>query len=351
MNEPTQQLTVQPIRETGLALAAISIEELVGQVQLVLHAMKAVMREGEHYGVIPGTGRKDPETGKEEGKPTLLKPGAEKLCFLFRLAPSYEIAETDLPGGHKSFQVRCRLHHMPTGGLVAEGVGICTTLEGKYRYRKEVLKDENDQPIPVPGSYWKDRNPDKLGGRQFSVTKQDGKWYVAHRVEYDNPADYYNTVVKMACKRALVAATLNATAASDIFTQDLEDTPEEVREEPPPVARPEPPPARRKAETPKPQPQPTTQAKEPEPPAEAPNGNGGATGNSTTLVGIVSQCRPSEFDGKKYFWAEIKGRTVFTAEQKLGEDLFAADGQEIEALIRPGKKPNRWVLIDFHLPQ
>jgi hypothetical protein len=35
-----------------------------------------------------------------------------------------------------------------------------------------------------------------------------------------------NTIMKMACKRALVAATLNATAASDIFTQDVEDMPQ-----------------------------------------------------------------------------------------------------------------------------
>jgi hypothetical protein len=351
MNEPTQQLTVQP---SGLALAAISIEELIGQVQLIQQAMKAVMREGEHYGVIPGTGRKNPETGKEEGKPTLLKPGAEKLCFLFRLAPSYETIETDLPGGHKSFQVRCRLHHITSGALVSEGVGICTTLEGKYRYRKEVLKDENDQPVLVPGNYWKDRNPEKIGGRQFSVTKQDGKWYVAHKVEHDNPADYHNTVVKMACKRALVAATLNATAASDIFTQDLEDTPEEIREEAPrqerQETRKEPPPARRK-----PEPVKATEPKqtEPEPPAQEqqqPNG-GVANGNSSTLQGVVTQCRPSEFDGKKYYWAEIKGRAVFTPEQKLGEDLFAAEGQEIEALVRPAKKANRWILVDFHFPK
>ena len=42
-------------------------------------------------------------------------------------------------------------------------------------------------------------------------------------METDNPADHYNTVFKMAKKRALVDAVLTTTAASDIFTQDLED--------------------------------------------------------------------------------------------------------------------------------
>ena len=54
---------------------------------------------------------------------------------------------------------------------------------------------------------------------------------VAGRVENSDLADTYNTVLKMAKKRALVDATLTATAASDIFTQDLEDyTPPEVAE-------------------------------------------------------------------------------------------------------------------------
>ena len=43
------------------------------------------------------------------------------------------------------------------------------------------------------------------------------------RIENEDIADVYNTVLKMAKKRALVDATLTATAASDIFTQDVED--------------------------------------------------------------------------------------------------------------------------------
>src|SRR5690349_18091265 len=122
-------------RNRSLALQALSIEELIAQTQLVNQALKKVMIKGEHYGVIPGTGRKNPETGEEEGKPTLLKAGAEKLCFLFRLGASYTVQVTDLSGGHKSFTTTCKLHHIATGALIAEGIGICSTLEGKYRYR------------------------------------------------------------------------------------------------------------------------------------------------------------------------------------------------------------------------
>jgi hypothetical protein len=65
-------------------------------------------------------------------------------------------------------------------------------------------------------------------------------------VEHDNPADYYNTVLKIGKKRAQVDGILTVTAASDIFTQDIEDDPslfggsggvekpkEEVKEKPP----------------------------------------------------------------------------------------------------------------------
>ena len=57
--------------------------------------------------------------------------------------------------------------------------------------------------------------------------KFDDDWKWCRVVKGENPdiADCYNTVLKMAYKRALVAATLNATAASDIFIQDLDDTP------------------------------------------------------------------------------------------------------------------------------
>ena len=54
----------------------LSVQEVKGQVQLIQHVMQAVMQEGHHYGVIPGT----------DGKPSLLKPGAEKLTVL-SLAP------------------------------------------------------------------------------------------------------------------------------------------------------------------------------------------------------------------------------------------------------------------------
>ncbi len=187
---------------------AMSTEAMLGQIRLIQDVMSKVMKNDEHYGVIPGT-----------LKPSLLKPGAEKLCLLFRFDPDYEIIREVREDAFIAYTVKCALQHIPTGQFIATGIGSCNSRETKYRYRSEVTD------ITVPKEYWKDRNPELIGGTQFTTRKKDGVWYVAQQVENDNPWDLDNTFIKMACKRALVAATLNATAASDIFTQDLEDMP------------------------------------------------------------------------------------------------------------------------------
>lgn len=201
---------------------AMSTEAVVRQVNVIQDVMRSVMRVDEHYGTIPGC-----------QKPSLYKPGAEKLGFTFRLAPEYDVRTINMANGHREYQVKCRLRHIPTGAMVGEGEGSCTTMEGKYRFRGGEKEGTGE---PVPKEYWNLKNAGKIaeakeliGGEGFGVGKVDGKWEICsigEKVEHDNPADYYNTCLKMAKKRAHVDAILTATAASDIFTQDVEDMPE-----------------------------------------------------------------------------------------------------------------------------
>ena len=174
------------------------------------------MKEEEHYGKIPGT-----------NKPTLYKSGAEKLCMVFRLSQEYEFLQTVREMIFIAYTVKCTLIHIPTGQVVASGIGSCNSREKKYRYTyNEEITDK-----PVPKAYWEARNAGnnkeckRIIGEGFKAVKDNGVWMIAkaEKVENDNPFDLDNTITKMACKRALVAATLNATAASDIFSQDLED--------------------------------------------------------------------------------------------------------------------------------
>lgn len=201
------------------AATALTVQQVLGQVALIQQIMSATMKDGEHYGRIPGCG----------DKPTLLKPGAEKLCLTFRLAPTYEVDERTVERNHREYRVQCALTSVLTGAFLGQGVGICSTMEAKYRFRAGATEATDK---PVPRAYWDLRQEDPvkaqelIGGKGFSPKKVDGAWLIAkstERVETDNPADFYNTVLKMAKKRALVDAVLTATAASDIFTQDLED--------------------------------------------------------------------------------------------------------------------------------
>lgn len=219
--EVVESKEIVPQQRSALAVQdELTIEQLTAQVQKVQEAMKAVMKDGEHYGVIPGT-----------NKPTLLKPGAEKLCLLFRLAPRYVLDKTWHEDGHLTVCATCELSHIPTGDFVAAGEGICSTKEKKYAYRQgqlacpecgntETLKKSRKQG---EGYYcWQ-----KIGGCSATFGTDEPRIKSQNPGKVDNPElpDTYNTVLKMAAKRSLIAAVLNGTAASDIFTQDLEDSP------------------------------------------------------------------------------------------------------------------------------
>lgn len=108
-------------------------------------------------------------------KPSLLKPGAEKILMLMGLASEYEIIEKiqDYEDGFFAYTIRCIL--TKNGQVITEGLGHCNSKEKKY---------ESD--------------------------KQD-KYMLG------------NTCLKMAKKRAQVDAALTVGSLSNIFTQDLED--------------------------------------------------------------------------------------------------------------------------------
>jgi len=207
-------------------------EELKAQVDLIQRTMQAVMKQDTHYGVIPGT-----------PKPTLYKAGAEKICLLFGLVPEYDFEEKELPEGHREYTATCKLRRRGTDILMAEGTGVCSTMESKYRYRWDNTGEQ------VPTDYWKKgRDPAIIGGPSFVPRKawKDDKqdWYIFRKVEHADPADNYNTCRKIAAKRSYLHATITGTAAGDIFDQDLEDGPENIRggkangEPPPKVSRP-----------------------------------------------------------------------------------------------------------------
>jgi hypothetical protein len=196
----------------------LSVKAVMAQVQKIQELMKLVMKENEHYGKIPGT-----------DKPTLLKAGAEKLGFVFRLVATYDVNEHDLGNGHREYRVLCTVKKMGTGEVVGQGVGVCSTLESKYRWRNQNRK------CPVCGAETIIQGKEEFGGGWLCWKKKGGcgakfppedariNGQAVGKVENTDIADVYNTVLKIGKKRAHVDAMITSCAASDIFTQDLEE--------------------------------------------------------------------------------------------------------------------------------
>lgn len=192
----TDKQLPQAIKEAPFLAASMTAADVKAHVAMVQDIMRSVMVKGEDYGIIPGC-----------EKPSLWKPGAEKLCVAFRLAPNFDSVET-YDGNHLTVRSKCTLTHINSGKVIAQANAICSTKEKKYAKRKVNGKVVDNMELP----------------------------------------DSYNTVLKMGDKRSLVACVLIGTAASSIFTQDMEDVAEPlvvvdaeatVKKEPKPEPKPE----------------------------------------------------------------------------------------------------------------
>lgn len=187
--------------------------------------VKGLMHEGSDFGVIPGT----------NGKPVLLKPGAEKLCTFFGLSKRFVLAQSieDWDGSDRGgepmfyYLYRCQLWRSDL--LVAESDGSCNSRESKYRWRKgERTCPRCNQPAIIKGKA-------EYGGGWLCFARRGGcgakfndgdatiEGQDVGRIPNPDVADQVNTIQKMAQKRALIAATLLAVNASEFFTQDMED--------------------------------------------------------------------------------------------------------------------------------
>lgn len=138
------------------------VEATMKKISQFQQVVQKTLHEKHDFGIIPGT-----------DKPTLLKPGAEKILMMMGLRSEFEIVDSarDFEKGFFQYQVRCKLFKGDM--LITEGLGSCNTRERKY-------------------------------------LKMD-------------PYTMDNTVLKMAKKRALVDAALLVASLSDVFAQDLED--------------------------------------------------------------------------------------------------------------------------------
>lgn len=169
-----------------------SIANTMAKIQQMQNVVQKTLKKGHDFGEVPGT-----------SKPTLLKPGGEKICMLFGLNPEYEFLKTteDYDKEFFSYNIRCTLFR--NGQPVAQGVGSCNSKEKKYRY------------INV------DKIPENYVGQSEEFTDKYGR--VKYKINNPDICSLVNTILKMAKKRAFIDAVLQVASLSEVFTQDIED--------------------------------------------------------------------------------------------------------------------------------
>lgn len=214
----------------AMTLAMMSEEQFASRLDAVQKGLERVrqiqrrlMTEDEDYGTIPGT-----------KKPTLLKPGAEKLCAFYGLVATYEIRTTYGDGQTRPWitvEAKAVMHlGAEDGPVVGEGYGSANSSESKHRYRSA------KRGCPACGSVgsiskskYSDKNTGDIGwwcrdckanyaSDDAAITEQ-----ALGQIENPDPADVENTCLKMGKKRAFIDGTLTTTATSGLFSQDLED--------------------------------------------------------------------------------------------------------------------------------
>lgn len=207
---PAQTLAVTP---------QVKASELTERLDVIREAADQAMEKDVDYGKVPGT-----------DKPTLFKPGAEKLSVLFQLDVQLDNEKRWEGDEHLTVVSHATVFHAPSGARLGYGEGVCTTREKKYAKRKADLKCPDCEAETVKrskreeGFYcWA-----KIGGCGAKFSAGDERITGQPAGEVDNPdlPDCWNTVVKMAEKRARVDAVLAVTGASALFTQDVEDLPQ-----------------------------------------------------------------------------------------------------------------------------
>lgn len=179
---------------------ALKLNEMKAKLELVNQFFKDIMEKDIDYGIIPGT-----------QKPTLYQPGADKLCSLYNMAKMivHKDENKNYETGHYDVTVRIQLVHRGSNTVVGQLEGSCSTMESKYRYRWEY-----------------ERNIPKGIDKESLVFKEyDGNNgpYRKYRIENDDLYSQWNTILKMAIKRAYVGCTLSSTGLSGLFSQDEDD--------------------------------------------------------------------------------------------------------------------------------
>lgn len=217
----SNELAIPEQENNGATLALLrpvaSPEQLLQAHKEAVQLIEKVLEQDKDYGVIPGTG----------DKPTLLKPGAERLLTAFGCYADSLVLESESLHNHENtFQLKKWTTRTPkppqaeADRLKSEGVGRWKK-DAKGNWEFQDAEVEEGHSLGLYRFVVKCNIVHRESGRIIasgvgSCSSMESKYIRA-------PRDYENTVLKMAKKRAMVDAVLNAFGLSDRFTQDVEE--------------------------------------------------------------------------------------------------------------------------------
>lgn len=185
-------------KEESIYMPIMTIADAIERRNALVNFTKSIMEKDRDFGTIPGT-----------DKPTLYKAGAEKLASFFGMTPKFIVVDKilDFDKGLFYYHYKCELYR--NGRFMGDSEGSANSMEKKHRYRNVAEKKATAEDKAM--SIRKETKSGKYGD------------YVVYVVPNSEPYDLVNTLQKMAEKRALVAAVLVTTNASEFYTQDVED--------------------------------------------------------------------------------------------------------------------------------
>lgn len=203
---------IQPGTDVSLAGSATigdlrsRMQHMQTMIELKREFLKNNLKEGidRDYAKIPGT-----------QKNSLLKPGAEKLLDWHGYYATFELRahKEDWDIGLFAYTYRCVIMQRGSNVILCDCEGDCSNMESKYRFE---WKKESDLPVGA--------DIKTLIAKNFGSSERP---FIKYQVVVANGADKRNTMRKMAQKRALIGATVLATATSDLFSADEPEDPEE----------------------------------------------------------------------------------------------------------------------------
>jgi len=308
--------------------------------------IKGYLVESEDFGTIPGT-----------PKPTLYKPGADKLCEVYGLSDDYEILDKledwSMMPPLFDYTIKCMLRSKRSGVLVATGLGSCNSYEGKYRWR------ELKRTCPKCGKHTIIKGKEEYGGGWLCWRKEgksdgcgakfaDGATEILSqevgKVENDDIATLKNTILKMSKKRAKIDATLAATRSSGVFTQDIEDIGAEIIN----GQQPAPAPAQRKVQKPKATQTNATAAEPENAPVEQ---QGTSTIEVTGIIESVSGVKKNARNNE-YVVVVVDGKDLYLFHHQLMPTVMALRGHEVAFVCnRRVSQDKVWLSIEEILGQ